>query len=123
MLSDEYYKLHQQNLTPLNIKIDVDLFESQIKKYKFIQWGDKFNEYPRYGLPVVNQNGRMDNDPEPACWPLDRWNFLQKGYVDTPEKFNEFYADENNTSKELFDKYGKGEINLEEGIFIKFDEE
>ena len=80
MLSDEYYKLHQQNLTPLNIKIDVDLFESQIKKYKFIQWGDKFNEYPRYGLPVVNQNGRMDNDPEPACWPLDRWNFLQKGY-------------------------------------------
>mgnify|MGYP001162568436 CR=1 FL=1 len=92
MLSDEYYKLHQQNLTPLKIKIDVDLFESQIKKYKFIQWGDKFNEYPRYGLPVVNQNGRMDNDPEPACWPLDRWNFLQKGYDNTPEKFNEFYS-------------------------------
>jgi hypothetical protein len=39
------------------------------------------------------------------------------------EKFNEFYTDENKTSKELFDKYGKGEINLEEGVFIKSDEE
>ena len=91
MNETEYYKIHKQNLTPLKFKIDVDLFEKQIEKYTFKPWGDKFHEYPRYGLPVVNQNGRMDNDPEPACWPLDRWNFLQKGYKDTPEDFNEFY--------------------------------
>ena len=91
MNQEEYYKLHKQNLSPLKFKFDVDLFESQIAEYNFIKWGDKFNEYPRYGLPVVNQNGSMNNDPEPACWPLDRWNFLQKGYEDTPEDFNEFY--------------------------------
>lgn len=91
MNESEYYKIHKQNLTPLKFKINVNLFEEQIEKYKFKPWGDKFHEYPRYGLPVVNQNGRMDNDPEPACWPLDRWNFIQKGYKDTPEDFNEFY--------------------------------
>lgn len=35
------------------------------------------------------------------------------------EKFNEIYKEENDISKELFEKYGKGEINLEEGTFIK----
>lgn len=39
------------------------------------------------------------------------------------EKFNDLYTDEKETSKGLFDKYGKGEINLEEGIFIKSTEE
>jgi|TARA_R110001592_G_scaffold20315_3_gene82618 hypothetical protein len=39
------------------------------------------------------------------------------------EKFNDLYTDEKEVSKGLFDKYGKGEINLEEGIFIKSTEE
>jgi len=34
------------------------------------------------------------------------------------EKFNELYKEESNISTEFFEKYGKGEINLEEGIFI-----
>ena len=38
------------------------------------------------------------------------------------EQFNELYKEENIVSKELFDKYGKGEINLEEGTFIKTEE-
>lgn len=38
------------------------------------------------------------------------------------EQFNELYKEENTVSKELFDKYGKGEINLEEGTFIKTEE-
>ena len=35
------------------------------------------------------------------------------------EQFNELYNTENTLSKELFDKYGKGEVNLEEGTFVK----
>ena len=38
------------------------------------------------------------------------------------EQFNELYKEETTVSKELFDKYGKGEINLEEGTFIKTEE-
>ena len=33
MNKEEYYKIHKKNLSPLNIKIDVELFENQIKKF------------------------------------------------------------------------------------------
>jgi hypothetical protein len=35
------------------------------------------------------------------------------------EQFNALYQEESTLSKTLFDKYGKGEVNLEEGTFIK----
>lgn len=91
----EYNELHNQNLVPLNININVDDFLSDIKEYDsfFKQWGDKFTDLSRYGLPLVNKNGRLDNEPEPACWPLDRWNFVNLGYNDTPEDFTKFYKD------------------------------
>ena len=38
------------------------------------------------------------------------------------EQFNELYETENTLSKDLFEKYGKGEVNLEEGVFIKSEE-
>lgn len=38
------------------------------------------------------------------------------------EQFNTLYNSENELSKSLFEKYGKGEINLEEGIFVKSEE-
>lgn len=38
------------------------------------------------------------------------------------EQFNELYQVENTLSTELFNKYGKGEVNLEEGTFIKSEE-
>lgn len=38
------------------------------------------------------------------------------------EQFNEIYNKENELSKALFEKYGKGEINLEEGVFVKSEE-
>jgi len=34
------------------------------------------------------------------------------------EQFNELYKEESDISSEFFKKYGKGEINLEEGVFI-----
>ena len=33
------------------------------------------------------------------------------------EKFNELYAEENTISSKFFDKYGKGQVNLEDGTF------
>lgn len=33
------------------------------------------------------------------------------------ESFNELYATESEISSKLFEKYGKGEVNLEEGTF------
>lgn len=38
------------------------------------------------------------------------------------ENFNEMYTTENTLSKELFEKYGKGEVNLEKGTFVKTEE-
>ena len=38
------------------------------------------------------------------------------------EKFNELYETENKISQALFEKYGKGEVNLENGTFIKSGE-
>ena len=91
----EYDELHKQNLVPLDIRIDVESFLDDMQQYQsfFKQWGDKFTDLPRYGLPLVNKNGRLDNDPEPVCWPLDRWNFVNLGYNDTPEDFTKFYKD------------------------------
>ena len=96
MTEEEYLKIHKKNLTPLNIKIDTELFEKQIENYNFRRWGDKFHEYPRFGLPLVNENGSLNNDIDPSCWPLDRWNFVKKGFKDTDEDFTEFY---NNVEK------------------------
>lgn len=35
------------------------------------------------------------------------------------EKFNDLYKKESDISQAMFEKYGKGEINLETGTFIK----
>lgn len=35
------------------------------------------------------------------------------------EKFNDLYKNESDISQAMFEKYGKGEINLETGTFIK----
>jgi len=38
------------------------------------------------------------------------------------EQFNGLYQLENSISTEFFNKYGKGEVNLEEGTFVKSEE-
>jgi hypothetical protein len=71
----KYKELHSSKLIPLNIKINCNLFEEEIKLYDwaFRQWGEKHTDFPRFGLPLINENGKLDNDPEPTCWPLDQW--------------------------------------------------
>ena len=95
---EDYERLHTQNLVPLDININVKDFLEDMNEYDshFYQWGDKFTDLPRYGLPLVNENGKMDNDPEPVCWPLVRWNFVNLGYNDTPEDFTRFYKNVQN---------------------------
>ena len=111
----EYYDLHTDNLVPLNLKIDVDTFLLEIEKYKnnFHRWGDKYKEYPRYAIPIVNLNGELNNEKEPACYPLDRWNFLQSGMEDNAENFTDYLF---NTSH--FEK----DETLYETSFLEFTE-
>lgn len=87
LTKERYYKLHTKPLVPTDIKIDPELFKleiGQFDQWKF--WGDLYQQYPRMAIPLVNMNGSLNNDPDPACYPLDRWNFLQSGEKD----FNEY---------------------------------
>lgn len=90
LTKSEYYDLHKDLLIPLDLKIDVEMFKLEMEKYKdlIIHWGDLLTQYPRFAYPLVNLNGRIDNDPEPACYPLDRWNFKQTGLENTKENFD-----------------------------------
>ena len=74
---DTYNKMHTSNLRPLNIKIDIDQFLSDIENINFQVWGDLHLEFPRYAFPLVNQDGKIKED-DPACYPLDRYNFIKK---------------------------------------------
>ena len=38
------------------------------------------------------------------------------------EQFNELYKTEREISQEMFKKYGKGEVDLDQGTFIKTEE-
>lgn len=72
---DKYLQLHTAPVVATDIVIDPDKFESlmQQNQYAFRSWGEKKKHFPRYGLPLVNQNGSMYNNPEPVCYPLDEW--------------------------------------------------
>lgn len=71
-----YSHFHPTNFQPLDLKIDIPLFERQMEEYSlaFREWGGPRKNIGRYGLPLLNQNGSLHNNPEPACYPLDQWN-------------------------------------------------
>ncbi len=72
----KYYNLHTEFLRPLNIKININLFEKEIKQYhtKFRRWGSNRNHLPRYGISLVNYDGNIDGKYDIACGPLDQYN-------------------------------------------------
>ena len=72
---EEFYNLHKEYITPLNIKIDIDQFQKDIEVYKpkFRQWGIKHTNFPRYGLALTNLDGNIDGEVDPCCYPLDQW--------------------------------------------------
>jgi len=74
--SAELYKeIHTSFLVPTNYTIPIDVFEEEIYQYKSYlrQWGPEYTEFPRYGLPLVNLSGTIDDEFDPSCAPLDTW--------------------------------------------------
>jgi len=86
---DTYLDIHKDFLTPLNIKIDIQKLNLAMQTYRlaFRRWGLKHTKYPRFGLPLVNANGEMFNNPEPVCFPIDEWYYLFNEY-----KEDSFYS-------------------------------
>lgn len=72
---EDYIKLHTDYIVPLNLKIDLDLFNEEIKLYKdnFRRWGTRHTQYPRYGISLCNLTGKIDDEIDPCCYPLDEW--------------------------------------------------
>ena len=84
---DRYKELHTSNIVPLNLTIDLYKFEKQITTYDgyFRPWGSSFADQPRYGLPLVNQNGSIDDPNDPTAGSLTEWNSLHPDemYIET----------------------------------------
>lgn len=77
MLTAELYNaLHTQPLVPLNIRIDINKFRCSMEKYHhaFRRWGQEHLELKRFAVPLINRSGRLDDNPDPSIYPLDRWN-------------------------------------------------
>jgi len=73
--NEDYLSLHTEFLTPLDIKIDVDLFHEEIAKFNshFEQWGSEHTHLPRSGIALVNQDGILKNQ-DPINGSLYEWN-------------------------------------------------
>jgi hypothetical protein len=71
----DYKRIHKTFLTPLKINIDVDLFLTEIEQYSrhFEKWGSTHSELPRYGLALVNQDGKLKSN-DPINGSLYEWN-------------------------------------------------
>jgi hypothetical protein len=71
----DYHELHSNTLVPLDIKINVDEFIKEIKQYDqfFEQWGNQHLHLPRYGLSLVNLDGRLKKK-DPINGSLYQWN-------------------------------------------------
>jgi len=72
---EEYNKIHTDFLVPLDIKIDCELFLQEIKNYDnlFEQWGNEHTHLPRYGLALVNLDGKLKTK-DPINGSLYEWN-------------------------------------------------
>jgi len=75
----KYKKLYNQPLRPTKLKINPVDFCLEIEQYKtcFQKWGDKKDKGQRWGLPLVNETGIID-EPDDTIQPLDEL-FLEKG--------------------------------------------
>jgi hypothetical protein len=73
--AEKYKEIHTQNLVPLDIKIDCDLFEQEIMKYDslFEQFGPTHTNLERYSLGLTDLENPIDMKPSPVNWPMDVW--------------------------------------------------
>lgn len=76
--NDTYWNLHTQFLVPTQIKINVTDFQHDMSHYQdfFKPWGNNRSELNdiRKGLPLVNLNGKFDDDTDESIGPLDHYN-------------------------------------------------
>jgi hypothetical protein len=72
---NDYQQLHSSFLSPTTIKIDCDQFVKEIEKFSddFEQWGTQHTHLPRYGLALVNQDGKIKKQ-DPINGSLYEWN-------------------------------------------------
>jgi len=73
---DSFYHLHKTFIQPLNIKIDIPLFEEEIKQYHkfFRSWDINRPHLPRYGISLVNNNGLIRQKVDLGCSVFDQRN-------------------------------------------------
>lgn len=72
----DYSALHRAFLTPTSLSFDVDLFVSEICQFEslFVRWGKKYEDTPRYGLPLFNVDGRFRfTETDPTMGSLLDW--------------------------------------------------
>jgi hypothetical protein len=79
---EDYKSLHSKFLTPLSIKINCEQFLEEISHFNhyFEQWGTQHIHLPRYGLALVNQDGKLKSK-DPINGSLYEWNLK---YPDNP---------------------------------------
>ncbi len=73
---DKYNNLHTQFIQPLDIKINIPLFEEEIKQYhnKFRTWDINRPHLPRYGISLVNDDGDIHKEEDLGCSVFDQRN-------------------------------------------------
>jgi len=78
--NDVYWSLHTKFLVPTRIQIDVSDFQHDMIHYQdfFKSWGTNRSQLKdtRMGLPLVNLNGKFNNDTDDSIGPLDHYNSL-----------------------------------------------
>lgn len=69
----EYNKLHTAPIVETDIDIDIEQFKLEIEQYKdkFSHWGETHKSFPRFGLPLVNLTGSLNEENDPSRMPLD----------------------------------------------------
>jgi hypothetical protein len=69
----QYAELHTAPIVETDIDIDIEFFTEEIKKYEndFSSWGETHKSFPRFGLPLVNLTGSLEEKNDPSRMPLD----------------------------------------------------
>ena len=77
---ERYDELHSSAIIETNVDIDLNQFDKDIEKYshEFSQWGNTHTSYPRFGIPLVNLTGKLDEKNDPSRMPLDEHFMLHQ---------------------------------------------
>ena len=110
---EKYELLHTSPIVETDIDIDIEQFKTDVSVYEnqFTRWGDTHVNYPRFGLPLVNMTGTLDEDVDPSRMPLDEY-FMEHGSPDHMpfdheilEKTEAFYIESLKPLTDVFGEY------------------